>query len=91
MFVEFVTFRAPGWAHFERFNYGVVVAGYGVVAGIVSWFEMAIPLILLGDAGAWTAIQRSWKLSNGYGGLWFLLVVESRAGWYVAGDAVHLG
>jgi hypothetical protein len=91
LFVEFVMFRATGWAHFQRFNYGAVGAGYVVVAGIVSWFGMAIPLILLGDAGAWTALKRSWKLSNGYEGPLFFLVVESMAGSYVAWYAVPLG
>ncbi len=90
-FVEFAVIRAVGWTHFSRFKLGASLAGYVVVASIVSWFGMAIPLILSGDTGVWTAFKRSAKLSNGYEGFLFLLVIESLAGSYVAWYAVHYG
>lgn len=91
LFVEFAVARVVGWAHFSRFNMSAVLVGYVVVASIVSWLGMAIPLILSGDVGVWTALKRSMKLSNGYEGFLFLLVVESLAGSYVAWYAVHYG
>jgi len=90
-FVIFALIRVAGWAHFSRFKYGASLVGYVVVASIVSWFGMAIPLILSDDVGAWKALKRSVKLSNGYEGFLFLLVVESIAGTYVAWYAVHYG
>jgi hypothetical protein len=90
-FVEFAVMRVVGRAYFSRFNYGAVLVGYLVVASIVSWFGMAIPLILSGEIGVWAALKRSIKLSNGYEGFLFLLVVESVAGSYAAWYAVHYG
>jgi hypothetical protein len=52
---------------------------------------MAIPLILAGGVGAWGALKKSVKLSNGYEGFLFLLVVESVVGSYFAWYAVHFG
>ncbi len=77
--------------HSARFGYYAVLIGYVVVASIISWFGMAIPLILAGDVGVRKALKRSLKLSNGYEGFLFLLVVESLAGSYVAWYAVHYG
>jgi hypothetical protein len=54
-----------GWAHFARFNLLAAVPGYVVIAGIVSWSGMAIPLIVSGKLAAWAALKRSVKLSNG--------------------------
>jgi hypothetical protein len=65
--------------------------GYVVVASIVSWFGMAIPLILAENIGVWKALKRSVKLSNGYEGFLFLLVVEFMAGSYVAWYAASYG
>jgi hypothetical protein len=90
-FVVFALIRVAGWAHFSRFKYGASLVGYVVVASIVSWFGMAIPLILSGELGAWKALKRSVKLSNGYEGFLFLLVIESLAGSYLAWYAVHYG
>jgi hypothetical protein len=90
-FVEFAVIRVIGWAHFSRLNLGATLVGYVVVAGVVSWFGMAIPLILSGDIGAWTGLKRSIRLSDGYEFFLFLLVVESVAGSYVAWYAVHYG
>jgi hypothetical protein len=89
--VEFSLIRAVGWARFSRLNLVVGNVGYVVVASIVSWFGMAIPLILSADIGAWAALKKSLRLSNGYEGFLFLLVVESLAGSYVAWYAVHYG
>jgi small-conductance mechanosensitive channel len=90
-FVELSLVRALRLAHSWRANVGVILVGYILVASILSWFGMAIPLILSGDIGPWRALKRSVKLSNGYEGFLFLLVVESLAGSYVAWYAVHYG
>jgi hypothetical protein len=83
--------RAVGWSHFSRFNFVVVLISYVFIASIVSWFGMAIPLVLSGDAGAWIAFKKSFRLSNGYEALLFLLVVESVVGSYLAWYAVRYG
>jgi len=90
-FVESSLIRVVGWAHFSRFNFVAVLIGYTVIASIVSWFGMTIPLILSGDIGIWRALKKSLRLSNGYEGFLFLLVVESMAGSYLAWYAVHYG
>jgi hypothetical protein len=87
----FAVIKVAGWSHFSRFNLVAVLIGYVVVASIVSWFGMAIPLILSDDVGVWAALKRSLKLSNGYEGFLFLLVVESMVGSYVAWYAAHYG
>jgi len=84
MFVNVALVRLIGWAHYARFNLFATVAGYVVIAGIVSWFGAAIPIVLRGDIGTWAALKRSVKLSNGYEGFLFLLVIESVVGSYVA-------
>ena len=85
-FVESAAIKLVGWSHFARFNYVVSVAGIVVVASIVSWLGMSIPLIVAGDTGVWAALKKSVELSNGYEGALFWLVVQSVAGslaaWY---------
>lgn len=83
--------RVVGWSHFARFSYAMGVIGYAAIAGIISWFGMAIPLVLSGNAGAWAALKKSISLSNGYEGFLFLLVVESVIGSYLAWYAVRYG
>lgn len=83
--------RDVGWAHFSRFNMSATLIGYVLVASIVSWFGMAIPLILSGDIRVWAALKRSMRLSNGYEVFLLLLVVESVVGSYAAWYAVHYG
>jgi hypothetical protein len=83
--------RVVGWAHFSRFKMSAALIGYVVVASIVSWFGMAVPLILSGDIRVWAALKRSIRLSNGYEVFLFLLVVESIVGSYAAWYAVHYG
>jgi hypothetical protein len=83
--------RAVGWSHFSRFHYGVSVAGYLLVASIVSWLGAAVPLILQGNIGVLVALKRSMGLSNGYEGVLFLLVVKSVVGSYVAVYAIYYG
>lgn len=78
-------------AHRLQFGYYAGLIGYAIVAGIVSWFGMAIPLLLAENIGVWAALKKSVKLSNGYEGFLCLLVVESLAGTYVAWYAVHFG
>jgi hypothetical protein len=89
--VESAVVRVVGWAKFAPFNFVTVLVGYVVIASIVSWFGMTIPLILAGDRGVWSALKKSVKISNGYERFLFLLVVESVAGPYVAWHAVHYG
>ena len=90
-FVVFAVIRVVGWAHFARFNLIVSLISYVVVASIVSWFGMVIPIILSGDIGVWKALKKSVRISNGYEAFLFLLVLESLAGSYVAWYAVHHG
>ncbi len=90
-FVVFTLIRAVGWARFSRFNYEASFVGVVVVSSIVSWFGMAIPLILAGDSGAWAALRKSLKISNRYEVFLALLVCESMVGSYVAWYAVHYG
>jgi hypothetical protein len=90
-FILSAVIRVVGWRHFSRFSTGAYLVGYVVVASIVSWFGMAIPLILSDDVGVSKALKRSVKLSNGYEGFLFLLVVESLAGSYAGWYAVHYG
>jgi hypothetical protein len=78
-------------AHRLQFGYYAGLIGYAIVAGIGSWFGMAIPFLLAENVGVWAALKKSMKLSNGYEGFLFLLVVESLAGSYVAWYAVHYG
>jgi hypothetical protein len=92
--VEFAIFALAGevgWTHFSRFIYGASFAGIVVVTSIVSWFGMGIPLILAQHIGAWAALKRSLKISNGYEAFLSLLVCESIVGSYVAWYAVHYG
>jgi hypothetical protein len=90
-FVVFALIRVVGWAHFAQFSLVASLTSYVIVASIVSWFGMAIPLILSSNMGVWKALKKSVKVSNGYEGFLFLLVVESLAGSYVGWYAVHYG
>jgi hypothetical protein len=90
-FVTFAIIRVVGWAHFARFSLVAGAVGYVVIAGIVSWFGMAVPLILRGNVGVWPALKRSVKISSGYEGFLFLLVIESVVGSYLAWYAVRYG
>ena len=49
--------KVIGRAHFYRFNFAFSLAGIVIVAGIISWFGMAIPLILRGNIGTWAALK----------------------------------
>ena len=91
LFVDFALLRRGAPAHSSRFNYGAVFIGYLIVANIVSWFGMAIPLILSNKIGAWSALKRSLKLSKGYETFLSLLVVESIVGSYLAWYATRFG
>src|SRR6202051_3458502 len=90
-FILSALIRVVGWAHFAPFTLVASLIGYVIVASMVSWFGMAIPLILSSDIGVWRALKKSVKISNGYEGFLFLLVVESLAGSYVGWYAVHYG
>jgi hypothetical protein len=93
--ISFAVIRIVGWARFSRFSHGATfigfAIGYVIVASIVSWFGMAIPLILAEDIGVWAALKKSAKISNGYEIFLSLLVAESMVGSYVAWYAVHYG
>jgi hypothetical protein len=90
-FVVFTLIRLVGWARFPRLTYEASLVGVVLVSSIVSWFGMAVPLILAGDSGAWAALRKSLKISNGYEVFLALLVCESMVGSYVAWYAVHYG
>jgi hypothetical protein len=89
--VTFAIIRVAGWTRFSQFNLATVLLGYVIVSSIVSWFGMAIPLILRGNTGVWAALKRSLQLSNGYEFFLFLLVIESLVGSYVGWYATHYG
>jgi hypothetical protein len=91
LFVEVTLFRKLGWAQFSRYNNGAAFLGTLIIANIVSWFGMAIPLVLWADVGVWAALKRSLRLSNGYETLLSMLVFESAVGSFVAWYAVHYG
>jgi hypothetical protein len=90
-FVELAAARLVGWAHISRFFYVAAVIGYVLVASIVSWLGMAIPLVLKGTTTVWSALGKSVELSSGYEGALFLLVVESMLGSYLAWYATYHG
>jgi hypothetical protein len=90
-FVEAAVVRIVAWHHFSRFNYTVSLVGVMMVASIVSWLGMTIPLIIRGNTGVWAALKRSVELSNGYEGALFWLVVQSVAGSYLAGYGTYYG
>ena len=89
--VELAAVRVMGWPHFSRFSYGVGLAAYVVIASIVSWFGMTIPIVIRGNDGVWGALKKSVELSNGYEGALFWLVVQSVAGSFVAWYATYYG
>ena len=91
MLVTSALVRVIGWAHYARFNMFASLVSSAIIAGILSWFGMAIPIILRCNTRTWAALKRSVKTSNGYEGFLFLLVVESVVGSYVAWYAAHYG
>ncbi len=90
-FVISSVIRLVGWSHFARFNYAVSFAGVVVVASIVSWLGMSIPLIVASNIGVCAALKKSVELSNGYEGSLFWLVVQSGVGSLVAGYGTYYG
>jgi hypothetical protein len=91
LFVEVTLFRRFGWAQFSKYNYGASLVGILIIASIVSWFGMAIPLIVSDDIGGWAALRKSFRLSNGYETFLSLLVLESTLGSFVAWYATRFG
>ena len=83
-FVDSAAVRLMGWSRFLRFNYGATLVEFVLVAAIVSWLGMAIPLIVRGNTTVWAALKRSVQLSNGNEGSLLLLVVHSLLGSYLA-------
>jgi hypothetical protein len=67
--VETAAIRVVGWSQFSQYNYAAAVLGTVVVASVVSWLGMAVPLTLRGNTGVWGALRRSIELSNGYEGV----------------------
>lgn len=90
-FVISAVIRLVGWSAFAQFSYGVSVAGAVVVASIVCWLGISIPLIVAGNTGVWAALKKSVELSNGYEGALFWLVVQSVAGSFAAGYGTYYG
>ena len=90
-FVQFAAIQVVGWSHFARFIYGASLVGTVVVASVVSWLGMTIPLIVAGNTGVWAALKKSMELSDGYEGALFWLVVQSVAGSFAAWYATVYG
>jgi hypothetical protein len=90
-FIEVTVGRVLSPAHFMRYNFAAALAGTVIVASIVSWFGIAIPLILRDNIGAFAALKKSVRASNGYEVFLFLLIIESVVGGYVAWYATHYG
>jgi MFS family permease len=88
-FVGLAAGRVVGWRRFARFNFAEALLGYVVVASILSWFGMAIPIILRRNIGVRAALKRSAEISSGYEGALFWLVVQSVAGSFLAGYAAY--
>ncbi len=89
--VDAAVIRLIGWTRVVRYSAVAGVLGYVIVAGVACWYGMAIPLLVRGEIAIWAALKRSVKISNGYEGFLFLLVLESLAGSYVAWYAAHYG
>jgi hypothetical protein len=87
--VAFAIGRVVGPESLSRYTFTIALAGYVIVASVLSWFGMAIPLILRGKVSVWAALKKSVQLSNGYEGLLFLLIIESLVGSYIGWYAVH--
>ncbi len=90
-FIESSAVKVVGWVHYKRFAYYTGIVGYVVVASIVSWFGMAIPLIVTNGVSVWSAVKKSLELSGGFETFLFFLVIESVAGSFAAWYAVHDG
>ena len=90
-FVELTLVSVLGLSHSWGANVGVILVGYVIVSSVLSWFGMAVPLLLSSDIGVWKALKKSVTISNGYEGFLFLLVIESLAGSYAGWYAVHYG
>jgi hypothetical protein len=83
--------KIVGWGHFFQFSLAAGLIGTLIVASIVSWFGMAIPLILRGNVGAWLGMKKSLEAADGNQGFLFLMVLQSLVGSYVAWYATHYG
>jgi len=84
LFVSLAADRIVGWRRLAPYNYAISVVEVVVVASVLSWLGASIPLILRKRERVWTALKESVKLSSGYEGALFLLVVESTLGGLVA-------
>ncbi len=86
--VEIAFGRLMGWSRLLRHSAWLGVVGYLIVACVVCWYGMAIPLVIHRRTGTWPALKRSVKISNGYEIFLFFLVLESLVAsylaWYVA-------
>lgn len=58
--------------------------GYVIVASIVSWLGMAVPLVLRGNVSVWKSLKKSIEASDGSQGFLCLLVGQSLVGSYLA-------
>jgi len=89
--VAIAAIKVVGWARLAPFNFVAALIGILVVASIVSWVGMAIPLILRGEIGAWLGMKKSLEAADGNQGFLFLLVLQALVGSYVAWYATHYG
>ena len=83
---EIAALRALFGRSVYRHSLALRLLGYVFVGSAISWLGASIPLVLRDDVTVWAALKKSMKLSRGYQGALFLLVVESVAGsciaWY---------
>ena len=81
--------RIFGLRRLIHWEYAITYIGGLVIVTIVSWFGMAIPLVLRGETTVRSAITKSFAAHEGYEGYLFLLLLESLGGSYVGWYAVH--
>jgi len=81
---EFAALQALFGRSVYRHGLAAGLLGYVFVGSAISWLGASIPLVLRGDVTVRAALKKSMKLSRGYQGALFLLVVESVGGSYIA-------
>lgn len=89
--LEFAALEALFERPLYRHTFAAGMIGYVFVASGISWLGASIPLVVRGDLTVWAGLKKSMKLSRGYQGALFLLVVESVVGSYIAWYAVVNG
>ena len=87
--VEISAVKALGWQRFRPFLFWAELAGYVIVASIISWLGTAVPLVIKADCKVWAALKKSIELSSGYEGAFLWLVLQSVLGAYAVWYLIH--